>query len=160
MFKETCIFWYHGNCGRGADCHYEHELNYNWPISRPPGYTHHRRCDLRFCPLRTDMVEFMQRYYPGGSRAEEIAKKAGIKDRKKEHTSMASGNEAAKSDSRDTSMDESSTDSDSDSDSSKPEDDDTIDESVASTPARWSDTIKVEPPSVSVTPLASPQVLK
>jgi hypothetical protein len=160
VFKETCIFWYHGNCGRGADCHYEHELNHNWPISRPPGYTHHRRCDLKFCPLRTDMVEFMQRYYPGGSRADEIAEKADFKHEEKEHTSMTLDNEAVESDSDETSEDESSTDSDSDSDSSEAGDDDSEDASVAeSVSARRSDTVKVEPPSVCVTQRASSQVL-
>ncbi|KAF1977716.1 hypothetical protein BU23DRAFT_564590 [Bimuria novae-zelandiae CBS 107.79] len=66
--KETCIFWYHGNCKSGAQCTHEHELNHNWPIAVPWGYNHdQRRCELKFCPLRTDLVEFMQRYYPRGS---------------------------------------------------------------------------------------------
>lgn len=62
--RETCIFWYHGSCRRGTDCHLEHELNHNWPMSRPPRYNHdRRRCELKFCPFRTDLVEMMQRYY-------------------------------------------------------------------------------------------------
>ncbi|KAF2447065.1 hypothetical protein P171DRAFT_483121 [Karstenula rhodostoma CBS 690.94] len=156
--KETCIFWYHGNCGRGADCHFEHELNHNWPISRPPKYVHHRRCDLEFCPLRTDLVEFMQRYYPDGPRVDEIAEELEVKQEEEEHTSMTLGDEAVESDSDDTSEDESSTDSDSNLDNSEVEDDDSNHESVADdVSVCLSDTLKIDSPSIHDAPLGSSQ---
>lgn len=74
--KETCIFWYHGNCRSGDACKREHKLNHNWPITLPPGYAHgERHCRLRYCPVRTDLVKFMNKYYstsqPYGFRDEE-----------------------------------------------------------------------------------------
>lgn len=65
VFKETCIFWYHGRCKNGDACEREHALNYNWPVRAPPGYSHNsRQCKLLFCPFRSDLAEFMQKYYP------------------------------------------------------------------------------------------------
>lgn len=160
--KETCIFWYHGNCARGVDCPFEHELNHNWPISRPRGYTHqgYRRCDLKFCPLRTDLVELMQRYYPNGPRVDDIAEVLDVKQEGEEHTTTTLGDKPAGSDSNDMSEDESSTDSDFDADGSEKENDDPIGKFVAdNAPVRSSDPAKTEPSSVQTTPLGSPQAL-
>lgn len=58
--KETCFFWYHGECRRGDRCHLAHETHITWPISVPPGYVHRIPCDLPLCPLRHDMVAFKE----------------------------------------------------------------------------------------------------
>jgi hypothetical protein len=54
--QETCFFWYHGDCRRGAACDRKHEARITWPISIPPGFVHWQECSLPLCPLRKDLV--------------------------------------------------------------------------------------------------------
>lgn len=49
--KETCFFWYHGNCKRGDECELLHAMtkppSY---VQSPPGYMHYRgKCSLPWC---------------------------------------------------------------------------------------------------------------
>lgn len=53
--KETCFFWYHGQCRRES-CHFAHETHITWPIVPPPGFIHFEPCNLPLCPLRKDLV--------------------------------------------------------------------------------------------------------
>lgn len=50
--RETCFFWYHGDCRLGDSCIKAHEHHITWPIAIPPGLVHHKPCKLTFCPLR------------------------------------------------------------------------------------------------------------
>ncbi|KAI8934847.1 hypothetical protein NX059_008526 [Plenodomus lindquistii] len=54
--KETCFFWYHGQCRRGDQCQFQHKTHITWPIVPPPGYVHYKPCVLPFCPLNSNQV--------------------------------------------------------------------------------------------------------
>ncbi|CAO2651262.1 Nn.00g095590.m01.CDS01 [Neocucurbitaria sp. VM-36] len=54
--KETCFFWYHGNCRRGEHCGFAHETHITWPITIPLAFVHYEACTLPLCPLREDLV--------------------------------------------------------------------------------------------------------
>ncbi|KAL5378124.1 hypothetical protein PMIN03_001166 [Paraphaeosphaeria minitans] len=159
VLKQTCIFWYHGNCRHGAECPFEHELNHNWPIFRPHGYSHqgYRRCDLRFCPFRTDLGEFMQRYYPDGPRVDEIPKELDVKQKEAKQTYVTLGDENFQIDGDETS--EGWIGFDSEPNSNKKTKDAPSDGSVDITSARSSDTAKNQAPSVQYLPLGPPQAV-
>ncbi|KAH7075562.1 hypothetical protein BKA63DRAFT_565631 [Paraphoma chrysanthemicola] len=54
--RETCFFWYHGTCHRGAQCKFAHESHMTWPMAPPPGFVHYEKCNLPLYPLRQDLV--------------------------------------------------------------------------------------------------------
>jgi hypothetical protein len=54
--RETCFFWYHNTCRRGAQCQLAHEAHVTWLIPAPPGFVHYEKCKLAMCPLRWDLV--------------------------------------------------------------------------------------------------------
>ncbi|KAF2708392.1 hypothetical protein K504DRAFT_492046 [Pleomassaria siparia CBS 279.74] len=58
--KETCFFWYHGECRLGLQCHRAHETHVTWPIPPPPKYVHWSICHLPLCPLRDGLEEVMK----------------------------------------------------------------------------------------------------
>jgi hypothetical protein len=57
---EICFFWYHGTCRKGDQCKLAHESHITWPRTPPPGFVHYEPCDLPLCPLRQDLVAFME----------------------------------------------------------------------------------------------------
>lgn len=58
--KETCFFWYHGDCRLGSRCDRQHKTRITWPIGIPPGFVHWQDCSLPLCPLRKDLVELAE----------------------------------------------------------------------------------------------------
>ncbi|KAH3961313.1 hypothetical protein HBH69_192750 [Parastagonospora nodorum] len=73
--RETCFFWYHNTCRRGAQCQLAHEVHVTWPIPVPPRYVHYEKCKLGMCPLRWDLVAFKK---GGGGKETKAVEKRGI----------------------------------------------------------------------------------
>lgn len=158
--KETCIFWYHGNCDRGDDCPFEHELNHNWPLARPPGYTHRWRCDLQFCPLRTDLVEFIRKYYPDGPRIDDITQEVGAEHEEAAESSVALADEQPKSDGNKRGEGWIGLDSESNSKENVNVAPSSVSAAgVTSVDSSCSDTVESQAPSASAAPPSPPQAL-
>ncbi|KAF2792790.1 hypothetical protein K505DRAFT_362603 [Melanomma pulvis-pyrius CBS 109.77] len=58
--KETCFFWYHGECPLGDKCDRMHEAHITWPIPPPLDYVHSDPCHLPLCPMKEGMEELLR----------------------------------------------------------------------------------------------------